>query len=104
MPSWATPQCWDSSGGALVSLRCSPSSARRYRNASKRVVARASGGCSIKGNRNRKGRRICRAPGMPRCDATRAGEVFCTEAGAPGGRPPAGDGPLILCRPYQPAG
>ena len=33
MPSWATPQCWDSSGGVLVSLRCPPSSARRYRYA-----------------------------------------------------------------------
>ena len=43
---------------------------------------RAAGNCNIKGNRSRKGRRIYRPPGMPSYDASRAEEVFCTEAEA----------------------
>jgi hypothetical protein len=35
-----------------------------------------------KGNRNRKGQWIYHVPGMPYYDATRAEEVFCTEAEA----------------------
>ena len=44
--------------------------------------ARASGSCAIKGNRNRKGQWIYHVPGMPYYEATRAEEVFCTEAEA----------------------
>jgi hypothetical protein len=44
--------------------------------------ALATGTCSIKGNRNRKGRRIHHVPGMPYYDRTRPEEVFCTEAEA----------------------
>jgi endonuclease YncB( thermonuclease family) len=43
---------------------------------------RSSGSCNIKGNRNRKGQWIYHVPGMPYYEATRAEEVFCTEAEA----------------------
>jgi endonuclease YncB( thermonuclease family) len=39
-------------------------------------------GCTIKGNRNRKGQWIYHLPGMPYYDRTRAEEFFCTEAQA----------------------
>ena len=39
-------------------------------------------GCAIKGNRNRKGQRIYHLFGMPYYDATRAEEIFCSEAEA----------------------
>ena len=39
-------------------------------------------GCVIKGNRNRKGEWIYHLPGFPYYDATRAEEMFCTEAEA----------------------
>jgi endonuclease YncB( thermonuclease family) len=51
--------------------------------ASPRVsVAAPIGRCAIKGNRNRKGQWIYHLPGMPYYDATRAEELFCTEAQA----------------------
>lgn len=40
------------------------------------------GRCAIKGNRNRKGQWIYNVPGMPYYEATRAEEIFCTEAAA----------------------
>lgn len=40
------------------------------------------GRCAIKGNRNRKGQWIYHVPGMPYYEATRAEEVFCSEAAA----------------------
>jgi endonuclease YncB( thermonuclease family) len=40
------------------------------------------GGCVIKGNRNRRGEWIYHLPGMPYYDATRAEEMFCSEADA----------------------
>ncbi|MFC0588287.1 thermonuclease family protein [Novosphingobium aquiterrae] len=40
------------------------------------------GGCAIKGNRNRRGQWIYHLPGMPYYDRTRAEEMFCTEAQA----------------------
>ena len=40
------------------------------------------GSCTIKGNRNRKGQWIYHLPGMPYYDATRAEELFCSEAAA----------------------
>lgn len=40
------------------------------------------GRCAIKGNRNRKGQWIYHVPGMPYYEATRAEEIFCTEAQA----------------------
>jgi hypothetical protein len=36
----------------------------------------------VPGNRNRRGSRIHHVPGMPYYEATRAEEVFCTEADA----------------------
>ena len=44
--------------------------------------ARATGNCSIKGNRSRRGEWIYHLPGMPYYDRTRPEEVFCTEAEA----------------------
>ena len=41
-----------------------------------------SGGCVIKGNRNRKGQWIYHLPGMPYYDATRPEEMFCSEVQA----------------------
>lgn len=41
-----------------------------------------SSGCVIKGNRNRKGQWIYHLPGFPYYEATRAEEMFCTEAEA----------------------
>ena len=43
---------------------------------------RSVNGCSIKGNRNRRGQWIYHLPGMPYYDQTRAEEFFCTEAAA----------------------
>lgn len=40
------------------------------------------GRCAIKGNRNRKGQWIYHLPGMPHYAATRAEEIFCSEAQA----------------------
>lgn len=40
------------------------------------------GGCVIKGNRNRRGEWIYHIPGMPYYEQTRAEEIFCTEAQA----------------------
>ena len=40
------------------------------------------GGCLIKGNRNRRGEWIYHLPGMPYYEQTRAEEMFCTEAQA----------------------
>ena len=48
----------------------------------KRLVQPASGNCSIKGNRNRKGQWIYHVPGMPYYDRIRPEEIFCTEAEA----------------------
>ncbi|MXP44843.1 thermonuclease family protein [Altererythrobacter sediminis] len=39
-------------------------------------------GCTIKGNRNRKGQWIYHLPGMPYYDVTRPEEIFCSEAEA----------------------
>ncbi len=39
-------------------------------------------GCTIKGNRNRRGEWIYHLPGMPHYDQTRAEEMFCSEAQA----------------------
>jgi len=43
---------------------------------------RSSGGCVIKGNRNRRGQWIYHLPGMPYYDQTKPEELFCTEAEA----------------------
>ena len=40
------------------------------------------GRCAIKGNRSRRGDWIYHLPGMPYYEATRAEEIFCTEAQA----------------------
>jgi endonuclease YncB( thermonuclease family) len=41
-----------------------------------------SGGCTIKGNRNRRGEWIYHLPGMPYYEQTRAEDIFCSEAQA----------------------
>lgn len=40
------------------------------------------GGCTIKGNRNRRGEWIYHLPGMPYYEQTRAEDIFCSEAQA----------------------
>ena len=78
------PSDYRQSGDAPVPVR----SKSAQKRSAPRVVSRddwsgrASGGCNIKGNRNRKGQWIYHVPGMPYYDATRAEEVFCTEAEA----------------------
>ncbi len=44
--------------------------------------ARHTGGCTIKGNRSRRGEWIYHLPGMPYYDVTRPEEIFCSEAEA----------------------
>lgn len=44
--------------------------------------ARHKGGCTIKGNRSRRGEWIYHLPGMPHYDVTRPEEIFCSEAEA----------------------
>ena len=44
--------------------------------------ARANSGCTIKGNRSRRGEWIYHLPGMPYYEETRAEEMFCSEAEA----------------------
>ena len=48
----------------------------------RRVQTQSVSGCVIKGNRNRKGQWIYHLPGFPYYDATRAEEMFCSEAQA----------------------
>lgn len=56
----------------------------RARSPSARVAQAPAvmGRCAIKGNRNRKGQWIYDVPGMPYYEATRAEEIFCSEAQA----------------------
>ena len=46
------------------------------------AATQGSSGCAIKGNRNRRGQWIYHLPGMPYYEATRAEEIFCSEAQA----------------------
>lgn len=48
----------------------------------RQALAPAPSGCTIKGNRNRKGQWIYHLPGMPYYANTRAEEMFCSEAQA----------------------
>lgn len=57
-----------------------PAAARRQR--SNAQPPSWTGGCLIKGNRNRRGEWIYHLPGMPYYEQTRAEEMFCTEAQA----------------------
>lgn len=59
-----------------------PRSAARGNSAPARQTSSWSGGCVIKGNRNRRGEWIYHLPGMPYYDQTRAEDIFCTEAQA----------------------
>ncbi|WP_052130016.1 thermonuclease family protein [Sphingomonas sp. 35-24ZXX] len=43
------------------------------------ALARHTGGCTIKGNRSRRGEWIYHLPGMPYYDVTRPEEIFCSE-------------------------
>ena len=52
------------------------------RAAPTRAAPSWSGGCVIKGNRNRRGQWIYHLPGMPNYDETRPEEIFCSEAEA----------------------
>ena len=47
-----------------------------------RTSVRFSGGCTIKGNRSRRGDWIYHLPGMPYYDQTRAEDIFCSERAA----------------------
>jgi endonuclease YncB( thermonuclease family) len=53
-----------------------------YRRQASRSFEQQVSGCSIKGNRNRKGQWIYHLPGMPYYAITRAEEMFCSEAQA----------------------
>jgi len=57
-----------------------PAVASRQRSAA--PPTQWTGGCRIKGNRNRRGEWIYHLPGMPYYEQTRAEEMFCTEAQA----------------------
>lgn len=59
-----------------------PKLAVQPRATARHPAAPWSGGCVIKGNRNRRGEWIYHLPGMPYYDQTRAEEMFCTEAEA----------------------
>ncbi len=59
-----------------------PRALAQPRSAPKRPAPSWSGGCVIKGNRNRRGQWIYHLPGMPHYDETRAEDIFCTEAEA----------------------
>lgn len=60
-----------------------PGPAQAQRSAPRRTTAPAfSGGCVVKGNRNRRGEWIYHIPGMPYYDQTRPEEIFCSEAEA----------------------
>lgn len=59
-----------------------PRALTRSRPAPARAAPNWSGGCVIKGNRNRRGQWIYHLPGMPYYNQTRAEEIFCTEAEA----------------------
>lgn len=59
-----------------------PRALTRPRPAPARAAPSWSGGCVIKGNRNRRGQWIYHLPGMPYYDETRPEEIFCTEAEA----------------------
>ena len=78
------PSDYRHAGDAPVPVRPKASAKRSSppRAVSSDWQARASGNCSIKGNRNRKGQWIYHVPGMPYYDQTRAEEIFCTEAEA----------------------
>lgn len=54
-----------------------PASGQQQRTAAQ--PPRWTGGCLVKGNRNRRGEWIYHLPGMPYYDQTRAEEMFCTE-------------------------
>ena len=74
------PSDYRHAGDAPVPQR--PKTRERAVASSSGWQARSSGTCSIKGNRNRKGQWIYHVPGMPYYEATRAEEIFCTEAEA----------------------
>ena len=77
------PSDYRHAGEAPVPVRSKTAPERRVSRAvSSDWSDRASGGCNIKGNRNRKGQWIYHVPGMPYYDQTRAEDIFCTEAQA----------------------
>lgn len=59
-----------------------PAAAAVSRQRGNAQPSQGSGGCVIKGNRNRRGQWIYHLPGMPYYEQTRAEEMFCTEAQA----------------------
>lgn len=56
-----------------------PAPARRQAPVTRRQAPAFTGGCVIKGNRNRRGEWIYHLPGMPYYEQTRPEEIFCTE-------------------------
>lgn len=58
------------------------SASRPARAQTPRTSVRFSGGCTIKGNRSRRGEWIYHLPGMPYYKQTRAEDIFCSERAA----------------------
>lgn len=80
---------WDSTFQLPEDYRQALSSAKAARSPPTQQLARPQGlvpapmgRCAIKGNRSRRGDWIYHLPGMPYYEATRAEEIFCTEAQA----------------------
>lgn len=77
-----TPAAYRAANPRVHSPSPKQAAQRSATRSSPRAPAYSSRGCDIKGNRNRKGQWIYHLPGMPYYDATRAEEMFCTEAQA----------------------
>jgi endonuclease YncB( thermonuclease family) len=76
---------WSSSFEAPADYRAEERQVRAPRaalSAGRIAALPTTGGCAIKGNRNRRGEWIYHLPGMPYYDQTRAEEMFCSEAEA----------------------
>jgi endonuclease YncB( thermonuclease family) len=80
MPSEYRQAHRSSSRSSAEGARQEPSA--RARRSPSSSTASGISGCSIKGNRNRRGQWIYHVPGMPYYEQTRAEEIFCTEAEA----------------------
>ncbi len=81
--SFEVPADWRAANRAdePVAERRQEQSEQRTSRPQERVF-RDTHGCTIKGNRNRRGEWIYHLPGMPYYDQTRAEEMFCTESEA----------------------
>jgi endonuclease YncB( thermonuclease family) len=78
--SFQLPQDYRHAGEARAEAAARPAPQRLM--SPRAFVPGPMGRCAIKGNRNRRGQWIYHLPGMPYYEATRAEEIFCTEAEA----------------------